>query len=466
MYLDAILEFISIHVVTIVTLFLAFFTIAHMLSSRKKPAQMIAWSVVIIFLPYFGVLIYFIFNRRRVAKSMLEKKKVNLQKVQEVDSSCTNKIEHFLRESNIAGATDKNEFYLFKDSKESYNAMIDLLKSAKSSIYICTYIFSDDYITKAIVKVLIEKAKSGIEVKLLIDSIGSFSLELNPKILKNLKDVGGEYHFFMSMLRHPLKNRLNFRNHRKMVIVDNYTVISGGANISKEYLSDRESSLAWVDLLFMIKGSASFHYFEIFRYDWESQVDKELSFKIAKYNSNSSKSIIQVVPSGLDVDNDALYESILYSLYLAKEKIWILTPYFIPDSSLMDALVVAKHRGVDVKIILPKSSDQILADISRSGYLRDLERESIEILLYGPKMLHAKALIIDSEVAMVGSSNFDARSFFYNFEVMSYLYSKDDIKEVDMWIRRLFKDCKLGLKPAKKIRIIFENFFKMFSLAL
>jgi len=132
----------------------------------------------------------------------------------------------------------------------------------------------------------------------------------------------------------------------------------------------------------------------------------------------------------------------------------------------MDALIIAKHRGVDIKLILPKTSDQTLADISRSGFLRDLQKEEIEILFYKTNMLHAKAMLIDDEIAMIGSSNFDARSFFYNFEVMSFLYSKEDIIEVEKWIETLFRDCDVGLKPAGKIRIVFENFFKMLSPAL
>ncbi len=467
MNLDTIIEYASLHIITIVTFFLAFFTIAHMLYSRKKPSHLIAWTVVIIAMPYIGIVIYLIFNGRKITKNVRDKEKVELQKFYEIDKGFNSLIEQFLRSSKIAGATEKNEFYLCKNSFESHEKIVSCIEDAKSSIYISTYIFADDEITKKLIKILTKKAKKGVSVKLLFDSFGSFSLELFPKLLKEFKEAGGEYSFFMSILKHPIKNRFNYRNHRKMIIIDKQTLISGGTNISKDYLSFSSKNSAWKDLTFIINGAAAFHYYEIFKYDWESQTKQKFGeLEPKNYASTKTKSIIQVVPSGPDVDNDALYESILYGVYLAKKRVWIMTPYFVPDGSLMDALMIAKHRGVEVKIILPKTSDQGLADISRSGFLRELQKEGVEILLYKSKMLHAKAMIIDEEVALIGSSNFDARSFFYNFEVMSFLYTKEDILKLQRWIEALFDECDEGLKPAGRVRIVFENFFKMLSPAL
>ncbi|HIP58974.1 MAG TPA: phospholipase [Campylobacterales bacterium] len=467
MNLDMIIVYATLHIVTIITFFLAFFTIAHMLFSRKKPSHMIAWTVVIIAIPYIGVLIYLIFNGRKITKSVSKKKKVELQKIYEIDNGLDIPIERFLRRSNITGATNTNEFYLCKNSVDAYEKIINALQNAQKCIYISTYIFGNDAITQKLLEILTQKAKEGVEVKLLFDAFGSLSLELFPKTLKALKKEGGEYKFFMSVLKHPIKNRLNFRNHRKMIIIDNFTAISGGTNLSKEYLSADTNNATWRDLSFIINGTATLHYAEIFKYDWESQTEEELTIiEPEKKEVFKTKSIIQVVPSGPDVNNDALYESILYALFLAQSRVWIVTPYFVPDGALMDALIIAKHRGVDIKLILPKTSDQTLADISRSGFLRDLQKEEIEILFYKTNMLHAKAMLIDDEIAMIGSSNFDARSFFYNFEVMSFLYSKEDIIEVEKWIETLFRDCDVGLKPAGKIRIVFENFFKMLSPAL
>ncbi len=463
---DTIAEYATLHTVTIITFFLAFATIAHMLSRRKQPAVMIAWTVVIIVLPYLGMLVYLLFNVRKIGKNALHKKKVSLQKINEVTDGFDSEIEQFIRRADIAGATKQNSFYLCKDSVDTYEKIITKLQSAKKSIYISTYIFGDDPITQNILTLLSQKAKEGIEVKLLMDAFGSLSLELFPGSLQAFKNAGGEYCFFMSLLKHPLANKLNLRNHRKMIIIDQQSVISGGINLSQKYISPKRDETVWTDLSFIIEGTAVLHYYEIFRYDWESQTNQKLlTAKRDFVNPPQDESIIQVVPSGPDVDNDALYESILYALFLSKHRIWIITPYFVPDGALMDALMIAKHRGVEIKILLPQKSDHFFADISRSAFLRDLQKESIEILFFTPKMLHAKALLID-DLALVGSSNFDARSFFYNFEVMSYLYSKKDIIVIEEWIKMLLKTSTAGIKPAGKVRILIENFFKMLSPAL
>ncbi len=462
--MDMITGYLSLHVVALITFFLAFVTIGHMLSQRKKPPSMIAWTVVIIFLPYLGIIIYIIFNGRKITRSISSKKRVKLATIANTQDLFDSPLEHFLRQSDISDATNNNSFYLCLNSVDTYKQIQKRLLKAKKTVYISTYIFGNDHVTKELLSILTQKAKEGIEVKLLMDSFGSFSLELFPKILKPLKSAGGECHFFMSLLRHPIKNRLNLRNHRKMIIIDDQIVISGGINISKDYLSKNEEDALWCDLSFVIEGMATLYYRQIFQYDWEFQTNTKL--KKLENSQDKADSIIQVVPSGPDVANDALYESILYTLYLAKKRVWIVSPYFVPDGSLMDALIIAKHRGVDIKIILPKTSDHFLADISRSGYLRDLQKEDIEILLFKPKMLHAKAMIVDDEVAMIGSLNFDARSFFYNFEVMSFVYSKEDIYIVSGWIKNLFDDCDLGLKPVGKFRLMVENFFKMLSPAL
>jgi cardiolipin synthase len=428
---------------------------------------MIAWAVTIIALPYIGILFYIIFHGRKFEKISKNIKEIKLQNIYEIEQDIDSEIEKLLRADGIAGATSNNEFILCKDGVDGYQKLMDLLEGAAYSIYISTYIFGKDEVTKEIVALLVKKAQEGVEVKLLIDAFGSQSLEFYPHLLKPLKDAGGEYHFFMSMLKHPMSSKLNLRNHRKMIVVDCCEVMSGGINISKEYLSSSYSTQLWMDLSFILKGAAALHYRDIFRYDWESDAKSKLS----NYHDNSldkfyGDSIVQVVPSGPDVDSDALYEAFLTALYEAKERIWIVTPYFAPDSSLMDALIVAKHRGVEIKIITPKISDNFLADIARSGFLRDLQKEAVDILFFKNRMMHAKACVIDDVCAVLGSSNFDARSFFYNFEVVSFFYKKSDIERVSRWIEGLFITCEEGIEEAGKLRLLSENFFKMFAPAL
>jgi cardiolipin synthase len=460
------MEFMMLHFFTFITFLLVFTAIAHLLTQRKKPSSTIAWTLTLVLLPYIGILLYMIFQDRKLNKIIQNMHEIKLQESDFAVDVEGSKIVHLLRANGMAAATGNNSFELCIDGVDAYEKLCQLLRVAKKSIYISTYIFGRDNVTKHILEILAQKAKEGLEVKLLIDAFGSQTLEIFPKSLALLKEAGGEYHFFMSMIKDPMSSKLNLRNHRKMIVVDGEKVMSGGINISQEYLCEVDSEDLWMDLSFILTGSAAKQYDEIFRYNWETQ----LKSKLKTYHDSQTKivgdSVVQVVPSGPDVDRDALYEAYLSAIYEAKEKIWIVTPYFTPDSSLMDALIVARHRGVEIKIVVPKVSDSFLVDISCSGFLRDLEKEQVEIFYYSDKMMHAKAFLVDQQCAVLGSSNFDARSFFYNFEVVSFLYSKSDIVRVEVWIERLFSSCERGVREGGQGRILVENFFKIFAPAL
>ncbi len=460
------IEFVTLHFFTFITFLLVFTAIAHLLTQRKKPSSTIAWTLTLVLLPYLGILLYMIFQDRKLNKIIQNMHEIKLQESDFAVDVVGSKTEHLLRANGMAAATGNNSFALCTDGVDAYEKLCRLLEGAKNSIYISTYIFGRDAVTKYILAILAQKAQEGLEVKLLIDAFGSQTLEIFPQSLRHLKEAGGEYHFFMSMLKHPMNSKLNLRNHRKMIVVDGEKVMSGGINISQEYLREIDSQGLWMDLSFILEGSAAKHYAEIFRYNWETELQSTLKTYHDNQNSVRGDAIVQVVPSGPDVDRDALYEAYLSEIYEAKEKIWIVTPYFAPDSSLMDALIVARHRGVEIKIITPKVSDNFLVDISCSGFLRDLEKEQVEILFYKDKMMHAKAFLVDQQCAVLGSSNFDARSFFYNFEVVSFLYSKEDILQVEVWIERLFSSCEQGVGKGGRVRILVENFFKIFAPAL
>jgi len=459
------IEYVSLHFFTIFTFLLIFLAIGHLLTQRKKPSSTIAWALVILIFPFVGVLFYIIFHGRKMDKIIKNLQEIKLKKRYEVGVHF-DEVEKLLRANGIAGATANNDFMLCADGVQSHKELIALLENAQKSIYVSTYIFGQDVVTGKILDILVQKAKEGVEVKLLIDAFGSQSLEFFPHILKPLKKAGGEYHFFMSMLKHPMRSKLNLRNHRKMIVVDCCTVMGGGINISKEYINPDWSEDLWVDLSFILKGAAALHYKEIFRCNWENSAKTKLLNYHDSEDIAHGDTTVQVVPSGPDVDSDALYEAFLTAMYEARKKITIVTPYFAPDSSLMDALVVAKHRGVEVKVIVPMESDHFLVDAARSAFLRDLQKEKVEIYFYKNKMMHAKVVMIDNHCVILGSSNFDARSLFYNFEVVSFIYSKRGIMIVHKWVDELFFECELGMKEAGRVRQQIENFFKMFAPAL
>ena len=438
-----------------------FLVIANLLTQRKKPSSMVAWIVVILFVPYVGIILYIIFHGRKMSKVIKKLRKFELLDQKNLKKSFDSDIEKLIYKNSFTYATYNRDFYLCLDGIDAHSRLIELLKSAKESIYICTYIFGKDEVSKEIVEILSQKAKQGVEVKLLIDAIGSFSLELNPSFLRSIEKSGGEYKFFMSVIKEPFSSKLNLRNHRKMVVVDHIKLLSGGINIAKEYFQKE----GWIDLSFIIEGASAYEYEEIFLHNW--YMNEELPNKKSDIKKvQKGDHIVQVVPSGPDIINDTLYEATLQAIYKAKKRIFITTPYFAPESSILDALLVAKHRGVDVRIITPKSSDHLFVDIAKDAFLRELHEEGVQILYYSLKMLHAKAVVVDDELAILGSANFDSRSFFYNFEIVSFFYNKSDIIIVTEWIENLFEGCEYGMKEVSIARRAFENLFKILAPAL
>ncbi len=457
-------EFLKLELFSVFTLLLTVGAIAHMLSTRKKPKSMLAWMLVIVTMPYIGIPLYIVFSGRKIEKTILKKGQLKLKNY--TPSHFSSQISQFLVSRSIPPPTLQNDVRLCKNGVDAYNALMDMLWSAERFIYISTYIFGDDEVTAEILDILCQKAQKGVEVKLLIDSLGSFRLELFPKSLQRLRKAGGEYRFFNSFIEHPVEFRLNLRNHRKSINVDGHTVLSGGMNIGREYLSPVKHKRLWTDLSFVIRGEAVRHYLDIFIFDWEYTTKRTLSARVATLDMKEANHLVQVVPSGPDVENDAYFEAMLYAPFLAQERIWIVTPYFAPDQSILDALIVARHRGVEIKIVVPDTSDHVIIDVARNGFLRELQGEGIDIFFYKNRMLHAKMILVDSSFCIIGSANFDERSFFYNYETMSFFYTQDQIEDVSQWMDEVLLECTHGLAPVSKVRIIFENIFKMLSPAI
>ncbi len=431
----------------------------HMLYKRRSPTSIISWLLSMVLLPYLFVVLYFIFGsrkrRNRYKKAHIKLKSSNTKNEQ-------NSIDGILRNCGISSVKKNQEFQIHTDATKAYNLFMEAVKNATKSIYISTYVLKYDKTAKEILNSLEKKAKEGIDVKILIDSIGSWQLYFRKSHLKNLKKAGVEVEFFMPALKTPFRNYINLRNHRKIYMFDEILVLSGGMNLADEYLGADTQTNRWKDILFKTKGSSAIDFFKVFASDWFYASKKRLHFKKRDFTSGGDTDI-QIVPSGPDMDKDALYEALLCAIYEAKKQIWIVTPYFVPNDSLSQALVVARHRGIDVKLITPKNSNHLSADLIRSSFMRDLEDEGVEIWLYEGNMLHAKAIIFDDTCTMLGSVNFDNRSLFLNYEVATFVYTKRIIKETHEWMKTLLSDSKMGMKKASRFRIIMENFMRIFA---
>jgi cardiolipin synthase len=341
--------------------------------------------------------------------------------------------------------------------------MIKEIEEAKSTIDICTYVFEFDSMTRSLLDALTMKAKQGVRVRLLLDLVGSFAANFNQKGFKKLKEAGGEVAFFTPLLKRPFQNYINLRNHRKIYLFDQATLLSGGMNLSNEYMGEADGTVRWEDLMYCLKGPSVGHFYYVFYNDWVYATKEEEVINIKEIKVHEGDSRIQVVPSGPDIPTDALYEVLLNAIYNAKERIWIVTPYFVPDENMIQALIIAHHKGVDIKLITPKDSDHLLADLGRSPYMRELAEIGADVVLYEGAMLHAKAILFDNVGGMVGSVNLDNRSLFLNYEVVTFVYSAQFIESIETWMNALMDNASRGMKKPSKTREAFENMMKVFA---
>lgn len=441
-------------------------TLLHMLYQRRTPQSLTTWLLTLIFLPYIGVLLYLIFGLR---KSFNKRHKAKITQTplmaNETITGLSAEIDELMIASQISGTTAGNTIQLIHDSTEAYQLLLLQITQAKHSICLETYILENDETGQIILKALAAKARQGVKVKLLIDAVGSHKLYLQQKPLTDLKLAGGEYAFFQPIWPKIITNQINLRNHRKIYLFDEKILLTGGMNLSNDYLGACPKSSRWIDLLFMISGPTCMHYQTIFNEDWQFTIDPINSNKqiqkppqaLAKTPKKTGQQILQAIPSGPDIKGDTLYEALLLCIHNAKHSIQIATPYFIPSNNIMNALTIAVKRGVQVKLLTPTKSDHWIFDFGRSSYMRELSDLGGEIKTYSHKMLHAKLIIFDQKLAISGSANLDYRSLFINYEMVHILHCKTTIKELESWFNRLLEDANSYQPKHTKITHFIEN---------
>ncbi|WP_051145121.1 cardiolipin synthase [Thiomicrorhabdus sp. Kp2] len=443
--------------------------VLHILYQRRSPQNLMAWLLTLLLLPFIGLLLYIVLGSRK----FFTKRKKPILSIQPSfkeppQSDLGASINNILVANHLPSSSQNNHIETFENATEAFERFMLTLESTQSSIYLQTYIFELDQTGNAILQALINKAKQGVEVCLLMDAIGSFELYRKQKKLKPLVDAGGQYAFFQPLLKSPFNSQLNLRNHRKIYLFDEKTLFTGGMNLSSDYLGSKNTPHTyWKDLLQKIEGPAVLHYQNIFNEDWKYTTNQNIrhlqNIQPLEQTARKGGDSIQVIPSGPDIETDVLFECLLHSLFAAKERIEIVSPYFIPDSSLMNALLIAIKRGVKVTLTTPYKSDHIIFDLGRSSYMRELNENGGKVFLDGSTMLHAKLILIDDECAIIGSANLDYRSMFINHEVVNFIYSKTVIQQMKNWLNKIQTSATVYHSSQKRRRRLLENLTRIFA---
>ncbi len=338
-----------------------------------------------------------------------------------------------------------NKIKLLINGEEKFPEVIKALKEAKHHIHLEYYIYENDTIGTEIENILISKAKEGVIVRFIYDDFGSPNI--NKKMEKRLKDAGVEVFPFQKVLFYILANRLNYRNHRKIIVIDGKTAFTGGINVSDRYINNASKKLYWRDTHIRIDGPGVFYLQYLFFADWNFCCDKPIKpsshhFKFdEQYNGDA---YTQTVASGPDTEQPAILFSILQAINLAQKEILITTPYFIPGEPILNALKIAALSGLSVKLLVPGKGDSKIVNAASRSYYGELLKAGIEIYLYQKGFVHAKTIVTDSNFCVIGSANMDIRSFELNFEVNVLLYDKNISKK----LRNVFFE---DLKSAKQI---------------
>lgn len=445
---------VLIHVVNLLTM-------AFMIFKEKRSTNsIIAWILILYLAPYVGFIVFILIGRKmnnanmfgfknaelNTFKSYLnkneEKNKYNKESLYEKNKDMILALEAM----DYSPYRNDNNVSMYSDGKLFFNELLESLKKAKKSINIEFYIFKNDDIGTKILNVLEEKAKEGVEVRLLYDSVGSRSLNRN--VLNKLINEGGKVgEFFPSWLKF-ININMNFRNHRKIVVIDNNVGFVGGFNVGDEYLGKDSKFGYWRDTHIKFTGSAvndlNLRFLADWRYATKEEVSLEEIFEANEENSNSNNVGMQIVSSGPNLsDKYEIKIAYLKMIQKAKKYLYIQSPYLIIDNSISDSLKLAAASGVDVKIMIPGKGDHPFVYWANLVYAGDLIKEGIRVFHYDKNaFLHAKTVVIDDEVCSIGTANMDTRSFELNFEVSSFIYSEKIAKEQKYEFENDMKRCE------------------------
>lgn len=413
---------------------------------KREPVATLSWVLSLALLPYVGYLIYFLLGPQKIKRQQLRRhqSRSGLDTYEvfcPVDEGCT-ELAMLAQTTTGLPPSTATSVQLLIDGSATYEAILDAVRSAQNHIHLEYYIYNPDRCGQRLLDALVEKAREGVKIRLLLDAVGSSSVRR--RFLQPLHDAGGESAWF-----HPTKLRpftrpwLNMRTHRKIVVVDGRIAFTGGINITEE----EDESLredAYRDLHLRLEGEVVRSVQQVFVEDWVyASGHQRKDFHGTRLWSATEADVAggiaaQTLISGPDSSWEPIHRMHVGAIHEARSRVWLVTPYFVPGEAARMALTSAALGGLDVRLLVPKMSDSRLVTYAARSYFDELLAAGVKVYEYGPRMMHSKALLCDDNLALIGSANFDHRSFRLNFEISMLFRDRSVAGTLAQWLEGEF----------------------------
>jgi cardiolipin synthase len=464
---------------------------AHILVKKQDPVVCLSWLLGVVLFPEFAAICYVGFGlnpfekyaaRKRASKHLasLKRARKNAHLIATENQELMSKYSYqgFDRAamwvSMLQGQSlqEGNLITPLVNSTSAYAAMTKAIEEARDYIIFQFYQIQADEIGLSFLDKLAHKAEQGVKVFVLFDGLGSHRIKNS--LIESYRRRGIKMHRFLEI--HPIKRRfqINWRNHRKLVVSDGVLAITGGFNIGQMYLEGADPKRAkWFDLAFNVQGPVIADFISLFAEDWHFTTGKSLPTEIlgSRYSPESfqdhAKSLAQIVASGPSENNAPFYSTLIGILHEARHRVWIMTPYFVPDKQLLHAMRLAVVRGVEVQIIVPRHSNHPITDTCAHSYFSEIHHFGIKMLRYPHGVCHGKMVLADNDMVLAGSSNMDYRSFFLNFETDLYVRDRSLADQIQDIMKSVAADCApLAPRDVSNLRIgrlLFRRIMRLFA---
>lgn len=435
-------------VLTAVYLLTVLVIIAIIIQEKRDPVKSLAWIALIALVPGVGMIVYMLFGRNWRKRKMFSRKEIldegyidamsrsQFRTLSDPELETTSEIENHRDTIRLMLGNSKsllaihNRVKVLQNGRETFASLLEALNAARSSIHLEYYIFENDRIGRRVADILMEKARTGVEVRLIYDGVGT--LWTGGSIFRQMRHAGVKVECFMPVVFPWLTSRINYRNHRKIVVVDGKVAFTGGLNIAERYLKGTRMG-KWRDIHLRIEGEAVSLLQAVFITDWYFVRRTEYLKPERYFHDTGILDVcpIQIATSGPDSDWATIMQAFFSAIMKARKRIWIATPYFTPNAAMLTAMKVAALSGIDVRLLLPAKSDSKVVYWASRSYVQELLEAGIKVYFYQDGFNHSKLIIIDGDFCSVGSANMDIRSFEDNFEVSALIYDKTLAAELE-----------------------------------